>query len=124
MAKPKLKDKIIMVVDDDADLTFILTTQLQQAGYSVHTCPGGKNLFEDVLKHNPSLLLLDIAMQMIDGSELCHAIKKDPRTKQVKILLMSGNHNLAEHAAACGADGFIAKPLSLSDVKTAVSKYA
>ena len=112
-----------MVADDDDDLAFLLASQLQQAGFKVHTCMGGKNLLDEVVRHKPDLLLLDIAMQQVDGSELCREIKKDPRTSYLKILMMSGNHDVAEHAARCGADGHIAKPLSLSSIKAVINKF-
>ena len=123
MANSKKDHKTIMVADDDEDLAFLLASQLQQAGYKVHTCMGGKNLVDEVVKYRPDLLLLDIAMQQVDGSELCREIKKDLRTKYLKILMMSGNHDVAEHASACGADGYIAKPLSLGALKITISKY-
>lgn len=123
MAKAKQAGKLVMVADDDEDLAFLLAAQLRQLGYRVSQCLNGENLVEEVQRQQPFLLLLDIAMQMNDGSQLCRELKANPQTKQVKILLMSGNHNVAEHAKACGADGYVAKPLSLSIIKSALSKY-
>lgn len=123
MATTRQQDKLIIVVDDDEDLAFLLAAQLQQNGYKVQQCIGGINLIEELLHYQPALLLLDIAMQLVDGSELCREIKNDSRLKDIKIIMMSGNHNVADHATSCGADDFIAKPLSLSSVTQAVAKY-
>ena len=123
MAKVAPPVKLIMVADDDEDLSFLLSTQLELLGYRVHKCPGGQNLVAEVLKYKPVLLLLDISMQLIDGSILCAEIKQDPRTRDTRILLMSGNHDIALHSANCGADGYIAKPLSLKDISLVVSKF-
>ena len=123
MAKASVPSELIMVADDDEDLSYLLATQLEQLGYRVHKCPGGQNLITDVLEYKPVLLLLDISMQLIDGSVLCTEMKQDPRTRHIKILLMSGNHDIAVHATNCGADGYIAKPLSLKDIRLIVSKF-
>ena len=123
MAKTRQPQKRIMIADDDEDLVFVLSRQMEQSGYKVFTCTGGINLLDDLHKHSPALLLLDIAMRTLNGSELCRDIKNDPALNGTRILLMSGNHNIAEHAASCGADGYVAKPLSLAELKSIVSKY-
>jgi CheY-like chemotaxis protein len=115
--------KLIMVADDDEDFSYLLATQIEQLGYLVHKCPGGENLVAEVLQYKPVLLLLDITMQLIDGSALCAKIKQHSRTKHIKIVLMSGNHDIALRAASCGADGYIAKPLSIKDIRLVVSEF-
>ncbi len=123
MAKSTMRSTLIMIADDDEDLSFLLATQLEQSGYKVHKCPGGHNLVAEVIQYKPVLLLLDIAMQLIDGGKLCIDLKKDPRTRYLKILLMSGNHDIALYASRCRADGFIAKPLSLKGILSEVAKF-
>ncbi len=123
MGKSLAEKKLIMVVDDDEDLLYLLATQLEQIGYKVHQCLGGFHLIEDAARYKPRLILLDIAMQTVDGAQLCKDLRQDSRFKDVIILMMSGNHNVAEHAIACGANGYVPKPLSLKILKEAVNKY-
>jgi len=115
--------KSILVVDDDEDLIFLLSTKLKKSGYNVQYCIGGVGLMDILLKFKPFLLLLDISMQAENGAELCQEIKKIPVLKNTKIILMSGNYNIAEHADACGADDYISKPLSVELINTAVMKH-
>jgi len=123
MATAKKDSKLVMVADDDEDLAFLVASQLIQAGVKVQQCIGGTDLVANVLKYKPDLVLLDIAMQQLDGSDLCREIKNDARIKHTKVILMSGNHDVAKHAASCGADGYVAKPLSVGTLKTLLSKY-
>jgi len=123
MASARKEGRVVMVADDDEDLAFLVASQLKQAGVKVHQCIGGTDLVAQLLKFKPDLLLLDIAMQQLDGSDLCRQIKKDERISHIKVVLMSGNHDVAKHAASCGADGYVAKPLSMGNLKTLLSKY-
>ena len=123
MAKSATGKKSILVVDDDEDLIFLLSTKLKKSGYNVQYCIGGVGLMDILLKFKPFLLLLDISMQAENGAELCQEIKKIPVLKNTKIILMSGNYNIAEHAAACDADDYISKPLSLDLINSTVMKH-
>ncbi len=102
----------ILIVDDDADLLFLLKHQLSMPGYAVELCPDGIGCIDRLVEHQPQVVFLDISMNGIHGDDLCRQIKKDERFKDVKVLLMSGNLDIQHIADACRADDFIAKPVT------------
>ena len=123
MKSKKVKPKCILIVDDDHDLLFVLQSQLKREGYTVFINSGTDDVLEQLSLRKFDIVLLDLAMNMINGSELCRQIKKRSSLSQTKVLIMSGNHNIEETTRECGADGFVAKPLSFEEIKTVLQKY-
>lgn len=119
----KSKPASIMIVDDDHDLLFVLDMQLKKKGYTVQTNYGGKGLLEQLQAKPVDIVLLDLSMNMINGRELCVQIKKDKELCRIKILIMSGNHDIEKVAGECGADGYVAKPVSFPEIQEALKKY-
>jgi two-component system, OmpR family, alkaline phosphatase synthesis response regulator PhoP len=113
----------VMIVDDDDDLLFVLEFQLKKQGYKVYTNHGGEQLITQLATQPVDVVLLDLSMNMINGRELCMQIKKDKTLSRAKVLIMSGNHDIEKVAGDCGADGFVAKPLSFPEVLAALNTY-
>lgn len=109
-----------MVLDDDADLLFLLKKQLISMGFEATTHNNDDAIMERILLFKPALILLDINMGGIDGHELCKKIKKSPGASKVKVLIMTGNHDIEKSTSDCGADGYIEKPLTYSKVEQKV----
>jgi two-component system, OmpR family, response regulator VicR len=119
----KQKSVSVMIVDDDDDLLFVLESQLKREGYKVYTNHGGEGLLPQLSAKPVDVVLLDLSMNMISGRELCMQIKKDKALAKAKVLIMSGNHDIETVAGECGADGFVAKPLSFAEVQSALQKH-
>lgn len=113
---------LILLVDDNEDLLFLLRKQFELAGYEVLVCVNGKNFMKILSKHSPQVVLLDIAMGSVSGSELCQLVRLDKKMAAIKILIMSGNHDIEQVAINCGADGFIKKPLDMDDIKVKIEQ--
>lgn len=116
-----MKNKTIMIADDDEDLLFLLKNQLTSAGYTVNSCHNGNSIINKLIAEKPSVVLLDIHMAGIDGDELCRLIKKDKSLSDVKVVIMSGEFNIEKTSISCGADGFIRKPLSFAGILNKIS---
>src|SRR5690349_17832506 len=116
MISTKSISTCILLVDDDDDLLFVLQSQLKKEGYKVYTNSGGENLLEQIKLRKADVILLDLSMNMINGSELCKLIKQDNTLRKTKVIIMSGNHDIENAAGECGADGFVAKPLSFQEI--------
>ena len=112
-----------MLVDDDADLLFVLKFQLKKEGYNIFTNLGGNNLVEQLQDVPVDLILLDLTMNMISGKELCKQIKRNKQLSKITVLIMSGNHDIEKVAGECGAEGFVGKPLSFTEVCDAIEKH-
>ena len=100
----------IMLVDDERDVLDLLKLTLISEGFEVRTCWNGENLNTLIGENKPDIVLLDIKMKDVDGTEICQMIKNNPATHDIKIILFSANDNLELIEKKCGADGSLAKP--------------
>ncbi len=81
--------KMILVVDDEEDILFILKSVLSKNGYSVREAYSGEECLEIVKKDKPDLIFMDIMMPGIDGWEAARKIKTNPDTKNIPISMLS-----------------------------------
>jgi PAS domain S-box-containing protein len=82
--------KTILVVDDDKSLVKSIKYQLEHRGYSTYVAYDGKDALETIRKHRPDLILLDIIMPVMNGYEVIKALKSNPETADIRIVLMTG----------------------------------
>ncbi|MBC8984941.1 response regulator transcription factor [Pedobacter sp. N36a] len=105
----------IYVVEDNQDIGFILEYVLTEEGFQVKllsTAAEFKSAFKLAL---PDIFLLDVMLPDGNGIALCDQIKKDLRSKQLPVLIMSANADITA-SQACNADEFIPKPFDLSNL--------
>ncbi|MFQ5801163.1 MAG: response regulator [Candidatus Hydrothermarchaeales archaeon] len=81
--------KMILVVDDEEDILFILKNVLSRRGYEVREASSGEECLEMLEKEKPDLIFMDIMMPGIDGWEVARKIKKDPQTSDILISMLS-----------------------------------
>ena len=79
----------ILVVDDDPTFVKLTTALIKNAGHSVYTATNGQAAFASLEKIKPDLLVLDVMMPGLDGYEIAHRIKSDPRLEDMPIILFS-----------------------------------
>ena len=84
MAKEK-----ILVVDDEEDILVLLDHHLSQEGYQVVRACTGEEALTIVLQDSPDLLLLDLMLPGIGGIDLCKILRKDERTANLPIIIVS-----------------------------------
>jgi DNA-binding response OmpR family regulator len=106
--------KRILAVDDNQDILDILRYILEDSGYEVDTLTDGHNLFQQIKKSHPDLILLDIMLGDMDGRILCKNVKQSEETHDIPVILVSASHNIANSMKQNGApDDFIAKPFDI-----------
>ena len=81
--------KRILVVDDEQDLLDFVKLRLEANNYSVFTALDGEEAFEVFKKENPDLVVLDIIMPKVNGFKVCQALKNDPLTKNIPIIMLT-----------------------------------
>ena len=111
----------ILVVDDELDICEILQYNLETEGYEVVTTNSAEEAFELPLQEF-SLILLDVMMGEISGFQMARKLKDNPVTAQIPIIFITaldGEDNLVK-GLNIGADDYIAKPLSMKEVKARV----
>lgn len=114
----------ILVVDDNADMREYLA-RLLETRYLIHAAPGGRPALE-LVKHNPvDLVLSDVMMPDMDGFELLSALRSDPATRRVPVILLSaraGEESRVEGLEA-GADDYLVKPFSAKELLARVATH-
>jgi two-component system alkaline phosphatase synthesis response regulator PhoP len=111
------KNKImprVMVVDDDWDITQIVSEKLRLAGYDVVTACDGNECLEIIRREKPNLVLLDVMMPDLDGLEVCREIKRNLETKNIKVAVFTVKSSARDReiSAEYFADAHIGKPVS------------
>ena len=109
---PIMPKKILLIIDDEEDLTSMLSFRLQNTGFVTITANNGDKGMELAKENKPDLILLDLMMPGVDGFEVSKNLKRDVSTKHIPIVVFSalGNKNTKETVEKLGAAGFIEKP--------------
>jgi CheY-like chemotaxis protein len=109
--------KKILVVDDENDVRELIKAGLDRTGYTTLTAASGAQALSICKTDKPDLILLDIAMPMMDGYQVCEKLKQDPQTKDIPVLFLTGKdldpRGIIERYEDLGACGYIPKPSTL-----------
>jgi len=82
--------KNILIVDDEQDVLLVLEKGLTAEGYSVITATSGNDAISLARSKRPDLIILDVLMSDMDGSEVKRILKEDPETKDIPIIFLTG----------------------------------
>lgn len=101
----------ILIIDDDAHIRDVVRFALNKAGFNTIEGENGKQAIELVKQYNPDLLLLDILMPELDGTEVCRTLRK---TSSLPIIFLSSQDDEIDKVVGLeiGADDYVAKPFS------------
>jgi excisionase family DNA binding protein len=116
----------VLVVDDDPDVVVAIAKELKRAGYNVETAGDGFEAGSKVRSFHPDLLVLDIGLPGIDGFDVMRSLKKDPSTKRIRIVVITGRvkDDVRERARKAGAEAVVFKPLNMGRLMKHVAKLA
>ena len=117
-----MTEKKIFILDDDRDILDSMRMVLEFKGYQVHTSAHPQNL-HSISEEEPDLLLIDLWMSGIDGSDICRQLKDNVRTKHIPVIIISANANVKELSYTCKADGYISKPFEIDELLSTVQQY-
>ena len=108
----------VLVVDDDPEIVTFLATLLELEGIESQVATSAAAALSMLDRGVPNLVLLDIAMPDRDGLDLCREMKKDPRTRDVPVFVVSARpgKDVVERALAAGAEQFIRKPFENTEL--------
>ncbi len=104
--------KVLLIIDDEEDLTSMLSFRLKKMGFDTVTANNGDDGIALARKSKPDLILLDLMMPELDGYAVSKRLKSDSVTRDIPIVVFSalGNKNTKESIEKLGAAGFIEKP--------------
>ena len=109
------KELHILVVDDSTTNVVLLEAILDEKGYKIHTALNAKEAYVLIEKQIPDLILLDLLMPKISGFDFLSEIKKDERTKDTPVIIVSAltEEDNIEKIMRLGAVDFVKKPIDL-----------
>ena len=110
--------KKVLIVDDEPSIIVPLQFLMEQNGFETSVAFSGEEAMETVSESHPNLILLDIMLPIIDGFEVCQRVRENPEWNDIRIILltaMGSEANIAK-GLALGADAYITKPFSNSEV--------
>jgi CheY-like chemotaxis protein len=112
----------VLVVDDSPTIRAVLGKMLGQEGYAVQKAVDGEGAIEAAQNEQPELIFLDIVLPGINGFAVLRALKHDPLTRHIPIVMISGNQQATEqfYVQRFGADDFIKKPFGLKEVQQSI----
>ena len=106
----------VLVVDDEPQVAWVLRLTLEHEGYRTHTASNGIEALEELHKHHPSLMVLDLMMPEMDGWSMLQEMTKMPQRPRVVIVsALTGPDDKAK-ATALGADAFVPKPFDIEEL--------
>jgi two-component system phosphate regulon response regulator PhoB len=106
--------KRILVVDDERDLTDLLAFNLQRAGYDVIPAYNGSDAIDIARRDIPDLIILDLMLPGMDGTEVTRRLKADTKTAGIPIIMLSAKSEETDVVVGLtlGADDYVTKPFS------------
>jgi EAL domain-containing protein (putative c-di-GMP-specific phosphodiesterase class I)/FixJ family two-component response regulator len=109
-----MKDRKILIVDDDEDILLIVQTLLTNAGYSASIARNGPEGIDLATKLRPDVILLDVTMPQISGWEVCATLKNLPETAATPIVMLTVKSEIRDLITGMqvGADDYITKPFT------------
>ncbi|SKB75548.1 Response regulator receiver domain-containing protein [Salegentibacter holothuriorum] len=106
----------ILVVDDDSGIGEMLKTLLEFYGYEVIVTEKPLLAEELIQQEKIDLVLLDMLISGVDGTDVCAGIRQNPEIGKTPVLMMSALHDAGPKCKAAGANDFIAKPFEVEDL--------
>jgi DNA-binding response OmpR family regulator len=112
----------ILVIDDSEPIRGLLERLLEKHGYRVLTASGGKQGLQAAYEFEPDLIILDIMMDDMDGTEVGGKLREAPRTAGIPIIYLTGLMTAEEGARTLGQSGdvVVAKPFDAQDLLSRV----
>ena len=112
----------ILIVEDNSNTRFALETMFLSDDYNVVTLDSGPKALATVEKFLPDVILLDVLMPGMDGFEVCRHLRKNPKTADIPIFLLTSLDDQSSRLRGLesGADGIISKPLSRLELQTRI----
>jgi len=106
----------ILVVDDEHAVRSLLADFFTPLGYQVITTEDGNEALELAAREEPDVILLDVVMPGVDGTEVCKALRASERTAPIPVIMMTGFAGAVIDVSQSAPDDLVLKPFLLSDL--------
>ncbi len=112
---------VILVAEDDEDSRWLIVSELE-GSYRVIEADNGKKALSMTLEQIPDLVVTDIMMPVMDGTELCRRVKEHPFTAHIPVVMLTAKSSVESQIEGfeTGADAYITKPFSMELLKAQI----
>ena len=122
---PDTEQKVIMVVDDSQTVRNIMGLILNRTGYRSVRVASAMEALQTLTEVIPDLIFLDITLPGMDGLDVCKIIKENERTKDIPVVMLSGNNEVFDKVMGrlAGAADYITKPFEPETIVECLQTY-
>jgi len=108
----------VLLVDDERDLLSVVDFNLRAAGFETMLASTGEQALAQLRRRVPDLVVLDLMLPDIPGTEVCRRLKGDPRTRQVPVVMLTAKGEEVDRVVGfeLGADDYVTKPFSVREL--------
>jgi len=119
--------KTILIVDDEPHIRLLLEQtleRLEQHDIEIATATNGRDALKAIRSDRPAVVLLDVMMPVMNGFEVCKAVKADPTLRDTFVVMLTAKGQELDRATGVevGADLYLTKPFDPDDVLARVAK--
>ena len=116
----------VLVADDDVVLRSLLVLNLEAEGMNVHEAENGAQALQFALTYEPDLIVLDVMMPVHDGLKVLRALKDEPSTASIPVILLTARAGSADidEGWAAGADYYVTKPFHFDQLLAFIDELA
>lgn len=114
-----IKPLKVLIVDDNEDIRDVLRLFLEQHGFAIVTAADGVNAVRLAVSERPDLCLLDVDMPHMDGYAVCHLLKSQPETQNIRVIFLSGAYVKKRDVVEgmfVGGEDYITKPVNQAEL--------
>src|SRR5919109_1538141 len=108
----------------DANLRALVRTSFEMADLEVEEADGAVSAAEKIAARHPDVIVLDVGMPGIDGITFCRGLRSDPRTRDIPVVLLTGDADSELSGWRAGANSFLRKPFSPLTLLQVVERLA
>lgn len=116
--------KKIFVVEDDPDINNTISIMLRMEGYEVSTSQDGWDALKKIFAVKPDLIIMDIVLPGLKGTELSAILKKDPQCNNIPVIFITAQAQKSDmlHLQESAKDNYLIKPFDLEQLKEKIDK--
>lgn len=119
---PQRRYKLLIVEDDFDVLPYLIDAFTELSDFIVYSAEDGVQALEQVYRVHPDCLLIDVKMPHLDGLQLVRALRGDPETEGLPVVMLTAMSQDKDHylGMAAGADYYLLKPVEIPDIILAI----
>jgi two-component system, OmpR family, phosphate regulon response regulator PhoB len=108
----------VLVIDDERDLLSLVDFNLRDSGFETLLAANGEEALTLLRRQVPDIVLLDLMLPDVPGTEVCRQMKADPRTRQVPVVILTAKGDEVDRVVGfeLGADDYVTKPFSVREL--------